>query len=735
VEAPIREGFEIAPVWLGDADQWGSRPSLAVPDHRDSRPARFEGSFADFGLRQTEVVEAGTWTTESPQAPGGWRFYLWCWSNPLVALPIDRVEVTAHGAAIEIGAMCLGFADEHPLRPEPARVVVAEVPLGYAGDVDDLAIDVDRGSAGYTNLVVQGAPASDPLAAWGDAPASDATRMIYARVSSVPSGTVRVAGRDIVMSEARWSDLRDGSLGRGGSIRIPERGRNWVRVNVVDDLTGERMHCRVHFCSPDGVPYQPHGHPQHVNSNLGSWNVDVGSDVRLGRTTYAYIDGSCEGWLPRGPVRAQVSRGFEYQPLNDWMTVEPDTTELTLRVRRLFDSSKDRWFSGDTHVHFVSSFGALREAAAEGVSVVNLLVSQWGNLFSNAEDFLGRPVLSEDGKTVLYAAQENRQHFLGHLSLLGLKQPIMPWSTDGPEEAELGGALEATLTDWADRCRSQGGTVVVPHFPAPGGELAVLVATGRADAVEFGEHQERSLVEYYRYLNAGFRLPLAGGTDKMSNDVPIGLSRTYVRLDHDHEFGFEPWCQGLRAGRSYMTSGPLLEFTVDGAQIGDSVRLPEGGGSVAVQARARSIFPMFKLEVVQDGRVVASSESEIGVRDLVIDQPLRVRRGSWLCVRVGGGGPAHLTHHRDSWRRAIMAHSSPIYVACGDNEYPVDRQALEYTIASVERGRSYVTELAPVELGNDVRHHHLGDHRQYLRKPFEDAYEILMRRLNRLDKS
>jgi hypothetical protein len=59
---------------------------------------------------------------------------------------------------------------------------------------------------------------------------------------------------------------------------------------------------------------------------------------------------------------------------------------------------------------------------------------------------------------VTYAGQENRQHALGHLVLWGLKEPVMPWCSDGPDEAELGGALDATLSDWADRTQ---------HFPAP----------------------------------------------------------------------------------------------------------------------------------------------------------------------------------------------------------------------------------------------------------------------------
>ena len=64
-----------------------------------------------------------------------------------------------------------------------------------------------------------------------------------------------------------------------------------------------------------------------------------------------------------------------------------------------------------------------------------------------------------------YVGQENRQHALGHMLLWNLKEPVMPWCSDGPDEAELGGALDATLSDWADRTHAQGGTVVAAHFP------------------------------------------------------------------------------------------------------------------------------------------------------------------------------------------------------------------------------------------------------------------------------
>src|SRR5262249_1747839 len=214
--------------------------------------------------------------------------------------------------------------------------------------------------------------------------------------------------------------------------------------------------------------------------------------------------------------------------------------------------------------------------------VVNRLQSQWGHLFTNTEDFTGKASVTNNGQTIVYCSQENRQHILGHLTLWGLKTPISPWCSAGPDEAELGGSLEETLSAWADAARAQEATVIIPHLPNPNGEPAALIATGRADAVEMLDRTSCKHIEYYRYLNCGYRLPLVGGTDKMSSEVPVGLYRTYAYLP-DQEFTYENWCSAVRAGRTFLSGGPIITLTVGGAQIGDTVSLPPGGGTVEVE--------------------------------------------------------------------------------------------------------------------------------------------------------
>jgi hypothetical protein len=463
---------------------------------------------------------------------------------------------------------------------------------------------------------------------------------------------------------------------------------------------------------------------------METWHIDVGGDVRLGQISYAYTDGHCEGWLPRGEVIVDVARGYEYEPLRQRVRIEPGQRRLELRLRRWTNMNEQRWFSGDTHVHFLSTQGSLFEAAAEDLNVVNLLQSQWGSLFTNTEEFIGEPVTSRDGRTVVWANQENRQHLMGHMILLGLRQPVYPWCSDGPDEAELGGTLETTLAAWADACHAQGGTVILPHFPNPNGEPAALVATGRVDAVEMIRWADYNHSEYYRYLNSGYRLPLVGGTDKMSSEVAVGQYRTYVRVPSDDEFTHESWSRNLRLGRTFLSGGPLLELSIDGVLIGDTVQLPAGGGTVEVKTSARSVLPVHTLQVVVNGEVAAQSDEPRGSRSLSLQTSLRVDRNSWVCARVGGPNYQPIGHF-DTWSRGIFAHTSPIYIACGDAWSMADQAGLQYMLTLVGGSLEYIRQMSPQRPAGTVSHQHgQADHLGYLERPFLEAQAALRARLS-----
>lgn len=716
---PIRERFEVSVI----PTTWGQWPFLALPDQKDGLPDRYAGQWSAGGFRQTEVIYAHRND-----------YYVWAWRNPYPQQIIETLTIEPGDRKFLVAAITLGQVDEEPFFRQGRRPVKI-TPLRESDQPFDLQIEVDRGVATYPYpLPVQPAEAflNDDLKGFGEAK-NDTNSSAYVEIAAIPSAQVTVKANQTEIGKANW-----GALEGTGKIDLPlvklelvDRGRNWVHVTVVDDDTGQPLPCRIHFRSPEGIPYQPDGHHSHVHSDLGTWHIDIGGDLRLGQATYAYIDGSCQGWLPRGEVLVDVARGYEYEPLRTRVQIEAGQRELTLRLKRWTNMNAQRWFSGDSHVHFLGGQGAHHEAQAEDLNVVNLLASQWGHLFTNTEDFIGGPSVSSNGHTIVYASQENRQHILGHLTLWGLKKPVSPRGSGGPDEGMLAGTLDVTMAAWADATHAQGGTVIIPHLPTPNGEPAALIATGRADAVEMLVHGDYPHVEYYRYLNAGYRLPLVGGTDKMTSDVPVGLYRTYAYIPSDEPFTYDNWTKAVRAGRTFLSGGPMLTFTVNGAQIGDTITL-SSGGTLEFEATAESIFPIHTLQIIQQGRIVASTEDVAGKRRLHLKGHVKVDGHTWLAARCGGPGYSAWLHH-DVWNRGIFAHTSPIYVAVGGEWNLFDKGTAEYMLTLIEGSLAHIHQRAAHYPAEHVTHHHgEADHFQYLERPFREAIQAIHRRMHDL---
>jgi hypothetical protein len=438
---PIRELFEIGalavspPDLVGDsakAWQLAMTSLLAVPGAATGLHPRRSGPWASAGARLSESADA-------PE--DGYRLWVWRDRESRRAVGLD---ITPIGAPFIIAGVTVGDLDEDPIPRTGREPVVVTLMDPTESSVTDIELSIDRGVATYTWPVLPGDPAAylaETVQGWGQ-PEDVAAGRLYAEVAATPSATVQVRRDDTVLGTVRWGDVIAGGVAEDpGRVRIEwvDRTRQWVSTTVVDEATGRPVPCRIHFRSTSGLPWQPHGHHNHINGDLPSQHMDVGGDVRLGAVSYAVIDGMCEGWLPEGDVLVEVVRGFEYEPVRALVRIEPGQRELRVTIRRWADLRRDGWVSGDTHVHFMSVDGAHLEAAAEDVHVVNLLQIQWGHLFTNTEDFTGDPSIAKSGETIVHVGQENRQHVLGHLGLLGLRKPVTPWSSDGGPEAEIGG--------------------------------------------------------------------------------------------------------------------------------------------------------------------------------------------------------------------------------------------------------------------------------------------------------
>jgi hypothetical protein len=200
----------------------------------------------------------------------------------------------------------------------------------------------------------------------------------------------------------------------------------------------------------------------------------------------------------------------------------------------------------------------------------------------------------------------------------------------------------------------------------------------------------------------------------------------------DEPFTYDHWTKAVRAGRTFLSGGPMLYLTVNGAAIGDTINLPEGGGTLEVEATVESIFPVHTLQIVQEGRVVAETSETNGARTLTLKTQVKAGNHSWLAARCGGPNYSVVRHH-DSWQRGVFAHTSPVYVAVGGPWDMFDKNTAEYMLTLIEGGLAHMHQRAAHYPQASVTHHHGdSDHLAWLERPFQEAIQAIHRRMHDL---
>ncbi len=651
----VRRRFEIADGILG----WGSMAFAAVPhletgalDWRGPHGVQVPGRYAAPGQSGSLTIMPGTYGANQvgmsdfiPSATDDVLLWLHAIALPPgtipAALELEPLDGGRPGSDVVLVAVTLFHGTDDPLL-RSARVALRVPGAGPDPSLDlgtvirSLPLPAD--GVGRSGVVGWGGRRA--VAERGSGPPDRFVEVSLASDARVALGEQEIEGRSLLAGPGA---LR--SDGRPLLDVLPPPDVP-VEVEVVDAATGEPIPARVRFTARDGRYLAPDGHRDEVNPGFFE---DVGADVVLGGEASAYVPGGFSIGLPVGPVEVEVVAGFERTPVRTIVDVEPGTRRLRLPVEPGFDFRDRGWVTADSHVHFLAPSTALLQAAAEDVDVVNLLAAGWGDLFTNVTDLPWGALVEPGGRRRVVVGTENRQNLLGHLALLGARRPVIPLASGGPPEGRMAGALTVLLADWADRCRAAGGLVVAAHFPLPYAEIAADIVMGRIDAVEAQAFapglDDPMILEWYRYLNLGERLPIVAGTDKMSAEVPIGAVRTYTRLEEgdaaDGGLTFTRWADAVRAGRTFVTSGPLLELTVEGREPGHVLRLT-GPSRLQALARVRAAQPVLSdLELVVNGRVVAAtSAAGEPVSELTLDANLDLAHGSWIAAPTSSSPPS-----------------------------------------------------------------------------------------------
>lgn len=382
-----------------------------------------------------------------------------------------------------------------------------------------------------------------------------------------------------------------------------------------------------------GYNYAPVNFRDHGNAKF--WPGGAGF------TRCFFVRGGFTIDVPPGSYRLIVSKGPEYLPVDRVLSVSAGGAEKqTVELRRWIDMAARGWHSGDTHIHFARPNPQANErvalwARAEDLHVGNILRMGDAQETYFEQYAYGRPGRFVYRRGALVPGQEDpRTGVLGHTISLNILRPI--------RDAERRYYLYSTTFDEAHR---QGGLSGYAHVNSDSflvhRDLTLNVPRGKVDFGEICEFGEVGTDLYYEFLNLGFRLTAVGGSDAPWGGT-VGDSRVYVHTDAPLDP--DQWFAALKQGRTFVTAGPMLEFTVNDQLPGGQL-VPGRGARLKIHARASAgsgTAPLNRLEVVANGVVVRSAEAS--GNSAALDFELPAQRSIWIAARTVG------------------AHTTPVYV-------------------------------------------------------------------------
>ena len=362
------------------------------------------------------------------------------------------------------------------------------------------------------------------------------------------------------------------------------------------------------------------------------------------------VPGPFDMALAPGVWQVGARRGVEHEVVFQDVTIRSgEVTTVTLRPRRWVDMRRRGWWSGDDHVHtrILSDDDArnvLAWARAEDVHLANIV--KMGDIYRTyfEQRGFGPAHRVVDGEFVLVPGQEcPRTHEqLGHTLALNITAMVRD-----PERYFLYDTV-------FDAVHAQGGLAGYAHVNSGlfhvHRDMSLNVPRGKVDFVEILQFNHLGTDLYYDFLNLGCKLTASAGSDVPWGGT-LGEVRAYAYLGRE-PFNADNWFKAFGRGRTFTTSGPMLEFHVDDALPGDELPV-KANRKLRVRARAwgdpRRMAPV-TLEVVRHGEVLRAATSDDPQRpEARLDFTVEAGHGFWIAARARAGD-------------GTSAHTTPVYV-------------------------------------------------------------------------
>jgi hypothetical protein len=449
--------------------------------------------------------------------------------------------------------------------------------------------------------------------------------------------------------------------------------------------------------------------------------------------------------LKPGEYQILIERGKEYLPLEERIVVplpEPVAgdpskgrkIEKTFLLKRWSKVAELGWYSGETHVHRrITELPNVMQAEELNVAfpvtywttssdqVPNLepseLRSQGPSPFGPREDRGYEPIWVADHQVILPRNTEyeifsigGRRHTLGALFILNHRTPFTQTAPPvGPivQQARAeGGLLDLDKHNWPwslmlvpvaevdlfelsnnSVWRTNFGFQQAGHALPPWRDFE-QESPGRLTEwgwLQFGFEM------YYALLNCGFRISPSAGTASGVHPVPLGYSRVYVQTGDG--FQLDAWLDGLKSGRSFVTTGPMLMARLNDQLSGHIFRFDKAADAPLIwSAEILSPDPISSVELIVNGEVEESITPELSQNAQAAWKwsgtgTFRADRSGWAAIRAWSDQP-------DGRKR--FAHTGPWYFEVDRQPVRPPRIQIDYLLEQLEISlKKHRTVLSP----------------------------------------
>jgi len=482
-----------------------------------------------------------------------------------------------------------------------------------------------------------------------------------------------------------------GSVGVAPASEAPAKAAT-LKI-VVENEQGGPLPCRIHLKNGQGQPQR-----------AGELPFFRDHFVCPGEVTLQLAAGTCSFEIERGPEYQRQSGSVDL--------AESEVKTLKIPLRRIADLAAQGWYSGDLHVHrAVEDMDLLMRAE-------DLYVAPTITWWNNRNPWTDRqpprdPVLRFDGNRFcdIMAGEDEREG--GALMFFRCKRPL-----------DIAGASREypSPMKFVEQARQIGGIWIDVEKPF-WWDVPVWLASGQIDSIGLANnHMCRSSVYaseawgrpretqrlppplgngywtqeiYYHALNCGLRVPPSAGSASGVLPNPVGYNRVYVHVGE--EFDYDKWWDGLRAGRSFVTNGPLLLCRANGRLPGHVFSAAEGQQiDIEVEASLVTLDKVPAIELIKNGRVeqrvapAAGHKASVSLRTTF-------NKSGWFLVRA-------ITDNQQTFR---FASTAPYYVEIAPSKRRISKRSVQFFLDwAIERAKRVPAKLDDPEKLREVLAYH-----------------------------